>query len=184
MTHYIQSLTITFSMLKISVYEKFATVKDAEMLEQYRAEYRFANIHDPIEVRRKLDAKNYELATGIDAEIYYGRKYFTRTVYYEPPYAPMFKIRDSLYLFDYHCDTLKKYNVDGELSSMFTITHDHNERKTGWQKVLIEDRLKNSVYVLYQRGGFYYINKVNLLNGELLDPIKLNHRYVEGVQNP
>ncbi|MCH2228704.1 MAG: hypothetical protein MK105_00060 [Crocinitomicaceae bacterium] len=171
-----------FFDVKDSIYEKFATVKDAEMLEEYRAEYRFADMYDPIEVRRKLNAKNYELATGIDAEIYYGRKYFTRTVYYESPFAPMFKVDNSLYLFDYHCDSLKNYNLDGELFSSVSISHDHQRRKLGWQKVLVQDRLKRVIYVLYERGGFCYVNKVNLITGKLQEPIKLNHRYVEGVQ--
>ena len=75
---------------------------DDELVEQYRAEYRFTSNFDAVGVRRKLEAKNYELATGIDAEVFFGRKYFTSSIYYESPFAPMFIVNDSLYLFDYH----------------------------------------------------------------------------------
>lgn len=165
-----------------STYTKFASVIDDEMMEMYRAEYRFADMNNPIDTRRKLEAKNYELSTGIDAEVYYGRKYFTQSVYYEPPFGPMFQLNDNLYLFDYHCDSLKVFNTEGILLSKVSITHDHNERRNGWQKRLIMDPVLKTIYALYERAGFSYLNAINLSNGKLRSPIKLNNRYAEGIQ--
>jgi hypothetical protein len=165
-----------------SVYTKFASVSDDEMLEHYRAAYAFVDMRDRIAVREKLQTKREELATGVDAEVIYGRRYFTQSIYYRPPFAPMFQIDNSFYLFDYHCDSLKTYDANGELQNRLPITHDFNVRKSGWQEMLIKDRIKDVIYTVYERGGFYYLNAVNLSNGELADPIKLNHRYVEGIQ--
>lgn len=165
-----------------SVYQKFASVSDDEMLEQYRAEYVFVDMRDRIAVRQKLQAKNEELATGVDAEVIYGRRYFTQSIYFRPPFAPMFQIDNSFYLFDYHCDSLKTYNANGDFQNGLPITHDFDERKSGWQKNLIKDRVKDVIYAVYKRGGFHYLNAINLSDGQLADPIKLNHRYIEGVQ--
>lgn len=165
-----------------SSYAKIASVIDEEMMEQYRSEYKFVDMHDPIAVRKKLAAKNYELATGVDASVIYGRRYFTKSIFYEAPFAPMFKVNDSLYLFDYHCDSLKRFNKEGKLASETFINHDHNQRKEGWQKELIQDRVTNEIYALYERGGYYYLNPINLKSGELSDPIKLNNRYADEVQ--
>ncbi len=167
---------------KDSVYQKFASVCDNVMMAQYRSEFRFADLKDPVVRRRRVIAKNYELETGVDAEVYYGRKYFTNTEFYEPPFAPMFQIRDSLYLFDYHSDSLKIYNTEGKIQHEVQITHDYNGHKLGWQKKLLHDRIKNKIYALFEWGGFYYLHKVNLISGELSKPIKLNHRYTEEIQ--
>lgn len=165
-----------------SSYTKFASVIDEVMMEQYRAEYRFVDHKDPIAVRQKLMIKNLELQTGIDAEIIYGRQFFTGSILYEAPFAPMFQLDDYLFLFDYHCDSLKTFDKNGKLLSEVSIAHDINERKSGWQKMLIKDRARNKIYAVFEKGGFHYLHRINLTTGELFTPIKLNHRYAEGIQ--
>lgn len=165
-----------------SSYTKFASVIDKEMMEEYRAEYRFVDHHDLIAVRQKLAAKNMELQTGIDAEVIYGRQAFTSSIYYEPPYAPMFKMDKYLFLFDYQCDTMKIFDDNGKLLSEKSISHDQNARKKGWKKNLLHDRITNKVYALYEKGGFHYLHRINLTTGELKDPVRLHHRYAEAIQ--
>ena len=165
-----------------STYTKFASVMDEQMMEEYRAEYRFVDHQDPIAVRQKLAAKNLELQTGIDAEVLYGRQIFTRSIYYEPPYAPIFKMDKYLFLFDYQCDSMKIFDDNGKLLNEKEITHDHNDRKTGWKGNILHDRVKNTVYALYEKGGFHYLHRINLTTGELKNPIRLNHRYAESIQ--
>ncbi|PHR25110.1 MAG: hypothetical protein COA38_16190 [Fluviicola sp.] len=165
-----------------STYTKFTSVIDREMMTEYRAEYRYVDMSDNDAVQLKLAAKNKELATGIDAEVLFGRKYFTGSIYYKAPFAPMFKMDDYLFLFNYHCDSLKTFDDNGKLLAGVGITHDHEKRKRGWQKLLLQDRIKNKVYVGYEIDGFHYLRRVNLSSGKLYAPIKLNHRYVENVQ--
>ncbi|MGB0914933.1 MAG: hypothetical protein ACPGVI_02625 [Crocinitomicaceae bacterium] len=165
-----------------SSYQKFASVSDTDMLEMYRAEYRFANMYDPIEIRQKLNAKQFELDTGIDAEQYYGRMHFTRTQYYKAPFGPMYQVGDSLFLFDYHSDTMKVFNSNGRLKRKHLITHDYNERRSGWQKALIQDRVTDEVYALFEKEGFQLLRKINLKDGSLSESIKLNHRFTESIQ--
>lgn len=165
-----------------SSYTKFVSIIDRELMIEYRAEYRYVNMQDNDAVQLKLAEKNRELATGIDVEVLFGRKYFTSSIYYEAPFAPMFKVNKNLFLFDYHCDSLKVFDDEGAFLFEKPITHDQDERKNGWEKLLIQDRVKNKIYVAYQKGGYYYLQRVNLLSGELKDPIKLNHRYAENIQ--
>lgn len=165
-----------------STYTKFASVIDIELMAEYRAEYRYVDHHDPIAIRQKLAAKNLELQTGVDAEIIYGRGTFTRSPYYKAPYAPMFKMDNYLFLFDYHCDSMKIFDDNGKLLSEKRITHDHNERKTGWKRELLHDRVKNKVYAVFEKGGFHYLQRINLTTGKLKLPMKLHHRYAEEIQ--
>ena len=167
---------------KDSTYTKFASVLDAEMMVQFRAAYKFADHYDPEIVRRKLEAKNYEIATGIDAEIYWGSKYFTSTIYYQPSFAPMFEVKNQLYLFDYQSDTLKTFNNEGVAIDSVAIVHDHHEKKVGWDRKLIHDRAKDKIYVVYERGGYRYLNRVDLATGKLVAEFKLTHRYTDEVQ--
>jgi hypothetical protein len=168
--------------IKDSAYTKFASVIDEEMMVQFRSDYKFADHYAPGVVRRKLEAKNYELATGIDAEIYWGMKYFTHSIYYKPAFAPMFSVKKQLYLFDYQCDSLKIFDNEGIAIKNIAIDHDHNEKKRGWSGQLIHDRTRNTVYAVYERGGFYYLNRIDLSTGKLGTEFKLTHRYTDEIQ--
>ena len=79
-----------------STYNTLLKVEDQWMMDLYRAEFKY------VDVRTKLWAHNKELETGIDKEIWVGANVFTNSIYYEPLYAPLFKVgTDSILVFDH-----------------------------------------------------------------------------------
>ena len=64
-------------------------------MDLYRAEYKY------VDGQEKLWAVRKEMATGIDKEIWIGAKYFTCSVYYKVPYAPLFVKEDTVLVFDH-----------------------------------------------------------------------------------
>ena len=158
-----------------SSYSKILEIKDDLMMELYRSEYKY------VDVRTKLWAKNLELQTGIDAEIYVGANYFTQSLYYKELYAPLFHRNDSLFVFDYYKDKLRTYNDLGEPLDSVSIYHHYDKRKTGWESELIQDSKTGEIYALFDRAGFSYLGRINTKTGEITEQVKLEYRFVEKI---
>lgn len=158
-----------------STYKKIMDIEDELMMELYRAEYKW------VDVRTKLWAKNKEIQTGIDAEIWVGANYFTQSIYYKELYAPLFHRNDSLFVFDYYKDKLFTYDEFGEVLDSVEIYHHYNPRRTGWKKQLIQDRKTGQIYALFDRAGWSYLGWVDTKTGEITEQVKLEYRYVDKV---
>ena len=158
-----------------SAYKKIMEIEDALMMELYRSEYKW------VDVRTKLWAKNKELATGIDAEIWVGANYFTQSPYYKELYAPMFHRNDSLFVFDYYKDKLYTFDERGDALDSVGIYHHYNPKSIGWKKNLMQDRVTGEVYALFDRAGYSYLGWVDTKTGEIKEQVKLAHRYVEKI---
>jgi hypothetical protein len=159
-----------------STYKTLLQIQDDLMMELYRSEYKW------VDVRTKLWAKNLENQTGIDAEIYVGAAYFTQSLYYEPVYAPLFLVRDTIYIFDYPKDLLRVYKIDGTSVRSIPIFHHYQAKQSGFQKNLQQDRVTGQVYALYQQQGYTYVGLVDLQTGRITQKVKLAFRYVEKVR--
>lgn len=158
-----------------STYSKILGIEDELMMELYRAEYKW------MDVRTKLWAKNLELQTGIDAEIYVGANYFTQSIYYKEVYAPLFHRNDSLFIFDYYKDLLFTFDRYGNKLDSVPIYHHYQPKRTGWQKELIQDRKTGEVYALFERSGYTHLGRINTRTGEITEHVKLEFRYVDKV---
>jgi len=151
-------------------------IQDDLMMELYRSEYKW------VDVRTKLWAKNLENQTGIDAEIYVGANVFTQSLYYEPVYAPLFLVQDTLYIFDYPKDMLRVFSIDGKLLRSVPIFHHYHSRQTGFKKNLQQDRKTGQIYTLYEQEGHAYVGLVDLRTGMVTQKVKLAFRYVEKIR--
>lgn len=159
-----------------STYRKIISITDTLMMELYRSEYKWAD------VRVKLWAKNKELETGIDAEIWVGANYFTKSIYYKELYAPMFHRNDSLFVFDYYRDQLMIFDKEGRQLDSIPIYHHYHPKETGWKKNLIQDRVTGQIYAVMSLAGYTYIRRVDTKTGTLGEKIQLEFRYVEKVE--
>ena len=159
-----------------STYRVILKIEDELMMEMYRAEYKW------MDIRTKMWAKNKELETGIDAEIWVGANYFTQSIYYKEVYAPMFQHNDSVYVFNYPKDRLEVYNKFGESMDSIAIYHHYNAKQTGWQSQLIQDKITGAVYAIYEKTGSTYLGLINLKTGNITEKVKLGFRYVDKIR--
>jgi hypothetical protein len=159
-----------------STYKSIVNIKDDLMMELYRAEYKW------MDVRTKLWAKNKEMETGIDAEIYIGANYFTQTIYYKEVYAPMFHRNDSIFVFNYPKDVLLIYNIEGKRLDSIPIYHHYQAKETGWRRNVLQDRVTGSIYATYEKDGSCYLGLLNIKTGEITEKVKLTFRYVDKIR--
>jgi hypothetical protein len=158
-----------------SSYRKIAQVEDELMMELYRSEYKW------VDVRTKLWAKEMENETGIDAEIWVGASYFTQSIYYKELYAPLFKRNDTLFLFDHYKNLLFRFNEMGDVMDSIPIFYHLQPKQTGWKKLLLQDQTTGQVYVVYEKVGQYYLQRLDLVTGETKETIPLHFKYPEKI---
>jgi len=162
--------------LQDSTYKSILHIEDEFMMEMYRSEYKW------MDIRTKLWAKNKELQTGIDAEIWVGANFFTQSIYYKEVYAPLFQKNDTIYVFNYPKDRLEKYNRLGDLINSVAIYHHYHSKQTGWKRELIQDKTTGVVYAIYEKMGTTYLGIVNFQTGEISEKVKLGFRYVDKIR--
>jgi hypothetical protein len=158
-----------------STYSKILEIKDDLMMELYRSEYKW------VDVRTKLWAKNLEIQTGTDAEIYVGANYFTQSLYYKSLYAPLFHRNDTLFVFDYYKDKLRTFDDLGNPLDSIVIDHHYDKRKTGWKSELIQDSETGEIYALYDRSGYSYLGWIDTKTGEITEKVRLEYRFIEKI---
>lgn len=158
-----------------STYSKIIHIEDELMMELYRAEYKW------VDVRTKLWAKNKELETGVDAEVWVGANYFTQSIYYKELYAPLFYKNDTVFVFDYYKDKLFRFDSKGLPIDSIAIYHHYQPKATGWKKELIQDRQTGEIYAVYDRAGYTYLGLVNTNTGEITEKVRLEFRYIDKI---
>ncbi len=154
----------------------FANIHDDVMMEMYRSEYKYSD------VRTKLWAKNKELQTGIDAPIWVGASVFVYDILYEPLFSPMFLKNDTVILFDFYQNYMKKYDLNGICIDSTLIEYHLDPKKSGWQKNVIQDKITGEIYTVFNRAGYIYLGLINLNTGKIDQKIKLNQRYPEKIE--
>jgi hypothetical protein len=157
-------------------FQEITKIEDELMMELYRAEYKWAD------VRTKLWAWDMESETGIDREIWVGANYFTRSIYYEPLYAPIFLKTDSVIVFDFYKDAIFIYDGDTYHGvDTIPIGFHHLSKRTGWKKRMLQDPISSSIYNMYDDAGYFSLREITISNGGEGRKIPLNYRYCEKI---
>lgn len=158
-------------------FQELAKIEDELMMELYRAEYKWAD------VRTKLWAWDMESETGIDREIWVGANYFTRSIYYEPLYAPIFLRTDSVIVFDFYKDSIFIYDGDTYIKiASIPIDFHHLPKKTGWKKRMLQDPVSASIYNMYDDAGFFSLREIGMCQAEEKGELPLHYRYCEKIK--
>jgi hypothetical protein len=158
-----------------STYSDILHIEDELMMELYRSEYKW------VDVRTKLWAKNQEIQTGIDAEIWVGANYFTQSVYYKELYAPLFFKNDTLYIFDYYKDRLFSFDIYGRALDSVPIYHHYQPKASGWKRSLLQDHVTGEIYAVFEKNGYSFLGRVDLKTGEIIEKVILEFKYVDKI---
>lgn len=159
-----------------SSYRKIIHIEDPLMMELYRSEYKW------VDVRTRLWAKQKEIETGVDAQIWVGANYFTQSIYYKVPFAPLFKIQDSIYVLDFQSDQMTVYTPLGEVSRRTPLLFHYHKDKTGWKRVILKDESTQALYALFEKDGISMLGKIDLTTGQIHSKHRLYHKYVEKIR--
>ena len=148
-------------------------VEDELVMDLYRAEYKYANGQE------KLWAVRKEMATGIEKEIWIGAKYFTNSMYYKVPYAPLFIKEDTVLIFDHYKDLLYKFNKQDSKVDSVPIYYHKLTRPVKWKQPLLSDESTEQIYGLFMKSGHYHLKEIQTETGLASRAFRVYYKFVE-----
>jgi len=130
-----------------------------------------------LEARRM--AQYYKTDKRIIAALISG---FTQSMFYEPLYAPIFILKDTICIFNHHNDFLYHYNKQNQLIDSVTISYHHPKNWREWKKQLFVDEMTNKVYAFFSKDGHHYLKQINYQTGKEISNYKLKHHSAEKIK--
>lgn len=102
---------------------------------------------------------------------------FSDHICYEPLYAPLFVIDDTINIFDHYSDHIYKYYNDTVLTDSVKIDYHKGQMEKEWKKELIKDEMTGKIYSLYEKHGVFTLREINHNTGEVVNKKELEFKY-------
>lgn len=165
------------------------TVTDKYLMDQYNFEYYYLPPRGQLEARRLAD--QLKVDKHIVAAIMSG---FTRSKFYEPLYAPLFILKDTICLFNHINDRIFHFDKENALIDSVTINYHHPKNWHTWKKQLYVDDSENKVYALFKNGPMVSLKLIDHQSGKIsgvhkftnitADKIKIKDGYAYYIYRP
>lgn len=151
-------------------------IVDKELLAQYNWEF------DYLLPKDRLYARKMEAYTGIDKRIIAATMTgFPNSIYYTPLYAPMFTVHDTICIFDHYSDSLFLYDKAGKQIHASKINYHHPANWKEWDRSLHQDEKTGEIYARFEKGGFYYLKRIDIKTGNITGTFKISVQYVKHI---
>ncbi len=156
---------------------RICSVVDSFMMDLFRSEYKYLKGPD------KVLAMNLAMGLGVDKETVAGyMSGFSRHIWYQPLYAPLFVVGDTLLVFDHARHRMRKFTqAFAELPAVPLMYQGKGESRQ-WTGRLHQDRTTRRVYAEFQRHGTSWLRPVDPVTGQLGAAFRLAERWPERVQ--
>jgi hypothetical protein len=174
---------------KDSVKKQLISVEDKEMMHAYRFEYYSLKPKEQLEARRL--AMDLKVDKHVIASLMSG---FTKSMFYEPLYAPLYIIKDTICVFDHYKDKLYHLDKQGIRIDSIDINYNHPKNWKEWKNRMIKDDIENLVYAVYDKNGHKYLRQISSQTGKAngkytlqfhsADKLKIHNGYVYYVYRP
>ncbi len=89
---------------------------------------------------------------------------FEEMCFYDPIYAPLLKVKDSICILNFVESKIEYYNQEMEIISAIDINF-HKQRH--WKENVFVDDVTGNIYVLFEKNGISSLRKLNKTNGKL-----------------
>lgn len=153
------------------------TITNSDLMKLYNLEYYYLPPQMQLEARRI--AQHYKTDKRIVAALLSG---FTQSMFYEPLYAPIFILKDTICIFNHHNDYLYHYNKQNKLIDSISISYHHPKNWREWKKQLFVDELSNKVYAFFSKNGHHYLKQIDHQTGKEVGTYKLKHHSAEKIK--
>jgi hypothetical protein len=144
-----------------SVKTKLITIEDLELMHAFNFEYYSLKPREKLAARRL--AMEYKTDKHIIASLMSG---FTNSLFYEPLYAPLYIIKDTICIFDHYKNQLYHLDITGQKIDSFSINYNHPKNWKEWKNKMLKDDIRKLVYAVYEKNGHKYINQISTQNGK------------------
>lgn len=95
-------------------------------------------------------------------------------------FNPLYLIQNHLIIFDHISDTLRTFDLKGELVNSSPINYHY---QNGWKEEMYPDYGQDKMYAKYTRDGLCYLSEINLENGQVIKEYRLDkHIFPEKIK--
>lgn len=148
--------------------EKLITVANTDLHKLYNMEYYY------MKPRERLDAiaiaEAYNIDVKVAAALMTG---FTQSLYYDPVYAPLFIMNDTINVFDHYKNLLFHFDKSGNKLDSVSISYNHPKNWREWKRLMIKDDVEDKVFAVFAKNGHKYLKEIDHRNGEIKGKYKL-----------
>jgi hypothetical protein len=160
-----------------SVSSVLKTVSNEDLMKLYNLEYYYLKSGQQLEARRA--AAYYKTDVHIIAAMMSG---FTNSMFYEPLYAPLFILKDTVCIFNHHNNYLYHYSNSSQLIDSVKINYHHPKNWKEWKRQLIVDKKENKVYAFFSKDGHHYLKNIDHRTGNIVSQYNLKHHSAERIK--
>jgi hypothetical protein len=105
---------------------------------------------------------------------------FYSAILSQPTYNPLFKIKDSIFVFDHKNDSVYIYDNELKKKRTFPIQYHH---KKDWKKEIFINYSNTKIYTKTVKEGTTFLLQINTENGKILDEYKLErHIFIDNIK--
>ncbi len=154
-----------------------ATISDNESLITTKRYYKKAMIQSAKAVN--LMGGHYWKANRRARDAHESRIFY-RDIVNKPTYNPLFKIKDSIFIFDHVNDSVYVYDKELKIKRTFSIKYHYQK---DWKKELITDYSNLEIYSQIVKGSSTSLLQINTFNGEIISEHKLErHIFINNIK--
>lgn len=153
------------------------SITNEDLMKLYNLEYYYLPSRAKLEARRLAEV--YKTDKKIIAALMSG---FTQSMYYEPLFAPLFIINDTICIFNHYNDNLYHYNKQNKIIDSVTINYHHPKNWREWKKQLFVDEVENKVYAFFSKNEHHYIKQINYQTGREVLTYKLKYHSAQKIK--
>ncbi len=160
-----------------TIHHFLQTITNQDLMKLYNLEYYYLPSHAQLEARRIADY--YKTDKKIIAALMSG---FTHSMYYEPLYAPLFILNDTICIFNHYTNFLYHYTKKNKLIDSVSINYHHPKNWRDWKKQVFVDEIENKVYAFFSKDQHHYIKQINYQTGKEILTYKLKHHSAQKIK--
>ncbi len=174
---------------KDSTKAQLLTVEDKELMHAYNFEYY------SLKPRAKLEARRLAMDLNMDKHVVASlMSGFTKSMFYEPLFAPLFIVKDTICVFDHYKDQLYHLDKHGTKLDSIAISYNHPKNWKEWKHQMLKDDIENLIYAVYEKNGHKYVKQISTQTGKDLgryslqfhsaDKLKIHDGYAYYIYRP
>lgn len=137
------------------------SITNADLLSIYNMEYYYMKPRQRLEAMEIAD--EYKIDKKVAAALMTG---FTKSLFYDPLYAPLFILKDTICVFDHYKDALFHFDKHGKKLDSIPISYNHPKNWREWKRLMLKDDIENTIYAVYAKDGHKYIKLIDQRDGK------------------
>lgn len=106
---------------------------------------------------------------------------FHKSLYYEPVYAPLFNVNDTLLIFDHSANFLYRIKDFKKVDSV-SIDYHFSERRFLWKNRLVHDEVNQKFYGVFKKKGYFILKEVDVETGTAIQSFTVEKQFAENLE--